>query len=145
MYLIWVFNSTVEGTPHKRVVAGSSPARPTSSQEHCSEANKIRKAGKHMEEKKKYVCPLCGTEYDTPKAMAHCVLECEEKQRAERERLRQEQLDQEKDKRWDEVVAAGERYKELFYQFFNDYQGGTWRVGTPWKVGTPISKFLWGF
>ncbi len=83
-----------------------------------------------MEEKKKYVCPLCGTEYDTPKAMAHCVLECEEKQRAEAGRLRRERLDQEKDKRWDEVVAAGQRYKELYCRFANDYPGSTWRVPT---------------
>lgn len=69
-----------------------------------------------MEEKMKYVCPLCGTEYDTPKAMAHCVLECEEKKRAEEERLRRERLDQEKDKRWDEVVAAYRRYTDLCLQ-----------------------------
>lgn len=74
-----------------------------------------------MEEKKSYVCPLCGTKYDTPKAMAHCILECEEKQCAEAERLRRQKLDQEKDNRWGEVVAAGERYKGLYRQFANDY------------------------
>lgn len=79
-----------------------------------------------MDEQKKYVCPLCGIEYDTPKAMAHCILECEEKQRAEEERIRQEKLDQEKDKRWDEVVAARENYKRLCNQFFNDYPRGVW-------------------
>lgn len=81
-----------------------------------------------MEEKKKYVCPLCSTEYDTPKAMAHCILECEEKQRAEAERLQREKLDQEKDKRWDEVVTAWRRYKELSRKFVNDYPANTWRL-----------------
>lgn len=80
-----------------------------------------------MEEKKMYVCPLCGTEYDTPKAMAHCILECEERQRVEAERLQQEKLDQEKAKRWDEVVAAEKRYRDLYLQFRNDYQTGLWR------------------
>lgn len=74
-----------------------------------------------MEEKQTYVCPLCSTEHDTPKAMAHCILECEEKQRAETERLRQQKLNQEKDKRWDEVIEAGRRYKALYRQFYNDY------------------------
>lgn len=84
-----------------------------------------------MEEKMKYVCPLCGTEYDTPKAMAHCVLECEEKKRAEEERLRRERLDQEKDKRWDEVVAAYRRYTDLFRRFSDDYPGGAYRTSVP--------------
>lgn len=91
-----------------------------------------------MEEKKAYVCPLCGTEYDTPKAMAHCILECEEKQRAEEEHIRREKLDQEKDKRWDEVVAAGKRYKDLFRRFDNDYPNITW------SITSDIFNLLWG-
>lgn len=88
-----------------------------------------------MEEKKAYVCPLCSTEYDTPKAMAHCVLECEEKQRAEAERLRRQQLEQERDKRWEEVVAANNVYRELCNRFFNDYPISIWRTKLPvWEV-----------
>jgi len=90
-----------------------------------------------MEEKMKYVCPLCGTEYDTPKAMAHCVLECEEKKRAEEERLRREKLNQEKDKRWDEVVNAGKVYRDLYRQFLNDYPS------SPWKTSSELWNLLW--
>lgn len=79
-----------------------------------------------MEEKQKYVCPLCGSEYGTPKAMAHCILECEEKQRAEAERIRQEKLDQEKDKRWNEVVVAEKKYRDLYRQFATDYPTTAW-------------------
>lgn len=74
-----------------------------------------------MGNQKKYVCPLCGTEHDTPKAMAHCILECEEKQRAEAERIQREKLNQEKDKRLEEVISAGERYCNLLNTFFKDY------------------------
>lgn len=88
-----------------------------------------------MEEQKKYVCPLCGTQYDTPKAMAHCILECEEKQRAETERLRRQKLNQEKDKRWDEVVKAHDVYRELCDRFFKDYPIATWKTKLPvWDV-----------
>lgn len=83
-----------------------------------------------MEEKKTYVCPLCGTKHDTPKDMAHCILECDEKQRVETERLRRQQLDQEKDKRWEEVVASWERYRDLYYKFDSDYPNRTLKLPT---------------
>lgn len=92
-----------------------------------------------MGEQKKYVCPLCGTEYDTPKAMAHCILECEEKQRAETERLRRQQLDQEQDKRWDEVVAAWDTYRNLYRKFMNDYPICTWKTSSSlWNLLTSL-------
>ncbi len=83
-----------------------------------------------MEEKQVYKCAYCGAEYDTPAARGRCEMECDMKRQREAERDRRKRLDQERDKRWSEVVAAGERYKELSRQFFNDYPGGTWKAPT---------------
>lgn len=94
-----------------------------------------------MGEKKTYVCPLCGAEHDTPKAMAHCVLECEEKQRAEAERLRRQQLDQEQDKRWNEVVAAWDTYRNLYRKFTNDKFTNDYPVFV-WKTSPSLWNML---
>ncbi len=42
--------------------------------------------------KEKYICPLCGKEYDTPEGMARCTLDCSEKKHKEEQRAKAEQL-----------------------------------------------------
>ena len=63
-----------------------------------------------MEEKQKYACSFCGTEYDNAPARARCELECDEKRKQEDERRRKEELLKNRNKRLSDIR---EKYKDL--------------------------------
>jgi hypothetical protein len=68
-----------------------------------------------------YTCPYCKEEYSAPSDLAHCILSCEEKKRAEEEKRRKELLDSEKNARKKEVDDALETYKHLLRAYMRDY------------------------
>lgn len=68
-----------------------------------------------------YTCPYCKEEYSAPSDLAHCILSCEEKKRAEEEKRRKELLDAEKNTRKKEVDEALETYKHLLRAYMRDY------------------------
>jgi hypothetical protein len=69
----------------------------------------------------KYVCGYCGAEYSTPVDRAKCEFECDEKQKQEAERVRQEKLKSERDARVKEIQAAYDQLYKLCDSYEKDY------------------------
>lgn len=68
-----------------------------------------------------YECPYCGTEYEIPSDLAHCILSCEEKKKIEEEKKRKEKLTAEKNARKKEVDEAIANCKVLIKAYMHDY------------------------
>jgi hypothetical protein len=68
-----------------------------------------------------YACPYCKEEYSNPVDLAHCILSCEEKKKIEEEKRKKAKLAAEKDARYQEVMDAKEKYRQLVSAFINDY------------------------
>ena len=90
----------------------------------------------------KFKCSFCGQEYDNALSRAQCEIKCNEKQKIEEEKKRQEILKAEKESRKESVKLAYQNFAELRNQYIKDYHepvafelGGT-------KDGQKISVLL---
>ena len=68
-----------------------------------------------------FTCPYCNTEYSKPIDLAHCILSCEEKERADKEQQRKERLEAEKAKRFAEIETKDKELRELVRTYIRDY------------------------
>lgn len=67
-----------------------------------------------------YSCPYCKEEYTEPSDLAHCILSCETRIKAEEEK-RKAQLIAEKAARKEKVELAEKEYKKLLTAYVKDY------------------------
>ncbi len=75
-----------------------------------------------MEENKKpYVCAICGADYGSPIERAHCEITCEEKRAEAAERERQAKLAQDMDRRKKEILVKFDELRELCLKFSEEY------------------------
>lgn len=68
-----------------------------------------------------YTCPYCKEEYTNPVDLAHCILSCEEKKRAEEKKQKEEKLAAEKNARYEEIQAVEKKLIELKKEYIRDY------------------------
>ena len=64
-----------------------------------------------------YSCPYCKEEYTQPGDLARCILSCEEKKRIEEEQAKKAKLEAEKQKRYDAIVVAYDKFEEDYGAF----------------------------
>ena len=68
-----------------------------------------------------YSCPYCKEEYTEPSDLAHCILSCEARIKAEEEEKREAKLVAEKAARKKEIESAEENYRRLLGAYIKDY------------------------
>lgn len=74
-----------------------------------------------------YTCPYCKEEYTEPSDLAHCILNCEARIKAEEEEKKKTKLAAEKEARHKEVTDAYENFEELKTKYVNDYGSFTFK------------------
>lgn len=71
---------------------------------------------------KKFMCPICGTEYDNAVEMAECIIECNKLKKEEEAKARAEKLRAEFEKRITEIKNEAKKLYELKCKFRDDYK-----------------------
>lgn len=68
-----------------------------------------------------YTCPYCGTENESPSELAHCILDCEEKIKAEEQKRYKEELELAREAREKEIEEKENELNELIRTYLKDY------------------------
>ncbi len=68
-----------------------------------------------------YTCPYCGTNSETPAGLAHCILSCEEKIKAEEQKRYKEELELAREAREKEIEEKAAELNELIHTYLKDY------------------------
>lgn len=75
-----------------------------------------------------FTCEICGTKYEENELDAYvkCVNTCAKSKREELEKERKAKLQQEKELRWHELLAAQKHFEELAKAYCKDYNVSLW-------------------
>ena len=77
-----------------------------------------------------YTCPYCNEEYAEPSDLAHCILNCEARIKAEEKERAKAKIAAEKEARYKEVIDAYENFEELRSKFVEDYGSFTFKTAS---------------